>query len=392
MRLAPRNPGLRDGISLGFANRIGILSCMSEFQEIAHSGGKIELHFEQPNSVSLGFSHKGGHGMSLFQVGVSLDGKKLEYWPLRGMDMRPPQPPSPFVPAFVISDREQCYGRTCPKCHSYFRTSRPAAVLRCPYCSHTDRNVAFTTKNQLQFIHKIRESFMTAFEEKRSITIDLDKLADELPENRAAWVYSEERQQNNYECPTPDCKTRYDILGEYAGCPTCGRRNSLQVFERHIKEVEDQFNKADQDLKERQEREVEWEKLSRCISDFEAMARDLQSQLALLPATPKRKKEIAGMSFQNILKANEYLLHWFGFDVLFRVSDEDKEFLNRMFNRRHVLTHNGGRIDQEYLDNTGDTTVKLNYKISVRSKEIRRLIPLLRTVAQNLFQGFESIS
>jgi hypothetical protein len=59
-----------------------------------------------------------------------------------------------------------------------------------------------------------------------------------------------------------------------------------------------------------------------------------------------------------------------------------------MFNRRHVLTHNGGRIDQEYLDKTGDTTVKLHQKIAVRSKEIKRLIPLLRTVAQNLFQGF----
>jgi hypothetical protein len=252
--------------------------------------------------------------------------------------------------------------------------------------------VAFTTKNQLQFIHKIRESFLSAFNERRSITIDLDKLADELPENRPTWIYSEERQQNSYDCPAPDCKTRYDILGEYAGCPTCGKRNSLQVFERHINEVEDQLIKADVELTDRQEREVEWEKLSRCISDFEAMARDLQGQLSLLPAIPRRKKEIEGMSFQNILKANESLQNWFGFDVLFRFSDDDKTFLNRMFNRRHVLTHNGGRIDQEYLDNTGDTTVKLNYKISVRSKEIRRLIPLLRTIAQNLFQGFESIS
>src|SRR5437016_14485703 len=104
---------------------------MSEFQEIAHSGGKIELHFKQANSVSLGFSHAGSFGMSLFQMGVSLDGKKLEYWPLGGLDLRPPEPPSPIVPAFIISDREQCFGRTCPKCRSYFRTDRPAPVLRC---------------------------------------------------------------------------------------------------------------------------------------------------------------------------------------------------------------------------------------------------------------------
>ena len=365
---------------------------MSEFQEIAHSGGKIELHFEQPDSVSLGFTHAGSFGMSLFQMGVSLDGKKLEYLPLGGMDLRAPEPPSPIVPAFIISDREQCFGRSCSKCGSYFRTNRPAAVLHCPYCSHTDGNASFTTPNQLQFIHKIRESYLAAFKEKHSITIDLDKLADELPENRPAWNYSEERQQNCYECPTTDCKTRYDILGEYAGCPKCGKRNSLQVFERSIAEVEQRFNKADAELKDRQEREVEWGKLSRCIADFEAMARDIQRQLQLLPATPKRKKDIQGMSFQNILKANDSLLSWFGFEMLFRFSDDDKTLLNRMFNRRHVLTHNGGRIDQEYLDNTQDTTVRLNQKIVVRSKEIRRLFPLLRTVAQNLFQGFELIT
>jgi len=46
--------------------------------------------------------------------------------------------------------------------------------------------------------------------------------------------------------------------------------------------------------------------------------------------------------------------------MLPRFPHDDKTFLNRMFNRRHVLIHNGGRIDQEYLDNIGDTTVRLN--------------------------------
>jgi hypothetical protein len=361
---------------------------MSEFQEIAPPGGKFELLYdEKTEGVALQFS--GGGAVALFQVGISLDGKHLEYWPLRGMDMREPEQPSPMVPAFIFSDREMFFGRTCPKCQSYFRTIRPGDITICPYCAHRNRNVAFATKNQLQFVHKIRESFIMAFKEKHSVTIDLDQLAKELPENRPSWVYSGERQQNSYECP--DCKTKYDILGEYAGCPHCGKRNSLQVFERHISEVEKQFLKAEKELTERQDREIEWEKLSRCISDFEAMARDIQSQLLLLPATPKRKKKIENLSFQSILKANASLQSWFGFEILFRFSADDQTFLNRMFNRKHVFVHNGGRIDQKYIDNTDDTTVRLNQKITVRSKEIDRLIPLLRNCASNLFEGFQSI-
>lgn len=362
---------------------------MSEFQEIASSGGQIELLYQENDGVALQFRHANPHACAAIQMGVSLDGTRLEYWPIYGVDQRPPQPESPMVSAFVISDREGYFGRACPKCKSYFRTSSPGKITHCPYCGIRAVNAAFTTKNQLEFINKVRESYIAAFEKKQSVTIDLDKIASELASNRPAWAYSEESQQNRFECPK--CKNRYDILGEYAGCPGCGKRNSLQVFERSIAEVEQRFNKADAELKDRHEREVEWERLSRCISDFEAMARDIQKQLQFVPATPKRKKDIEGMSFQNILKANECLLSWFGFEMLFRFPDDDKTFLNRMFNRRHVLTHNGGRIDQEYLNNTGDTTVRLNQKIVVRSNEIRRLIPLLRKVAQNLFQGFESI-
>lgn len=363
---------------------------MKNFQEISHSGGNIELHFEEPDSVSLEFSNSSSGPAALFQVGVSLDGKRLQYWPFVGMDTRKPVPASPMVPALIISDEEGFFGRSCPKCKSYFRVDHPSELMRCPYCGHEDGNIAFITKNQLHFVDNIRRAFVAAFNARKSITIDLGKLASELPDNRPGWVYSEERQQHQYECAK--CKRKYDILGEYAGCPTCGKRNSLQVFEKHIAEVEQEFAKADAEIKDRLERQIEWEKLTRCISDFEAMARDIQTQLLLFPMTPKRRKDLQNLSFQNLLNANEALLKWFGFEILCGVSEDDKIFLNRMFNRRHVLTHNGGRIDQTYLDNTKDSTVRLNEQISVKSKELKRITPLLRTVAQNLFRAFESIS
>ena len=63
-----------------------------------------------------------------------------------------------------------------------------------------------------------------------------------------------------------------------------------------------------------------------------------------------------------------------------------------MVHRRHVFVHNSGRIDQKYLDATRDGTVRLNQVIRVRSGEIRRLIPILRQCAKNLFAGYEAIT
>jgi len=56
------------------------------------------------------------------------------------------------------------------------------------------------------------------------------------------------------------------------------------------------------------------------------------------------------------------------------ISEDDRAFLHRMFNRRHLFSHRGGKVDQEYLDRTRDSTVRLNEVVTVKSKEVRRLL------------------
>jgi hypothetical protein len=55
-------------------------------------------------------------------------------------------------------------------------------------------------------------------------------------------------------------------------------------------------------------------------------------------------------------------------DLLKNVSKADTDFLNKMFNRRHILVHNARRVDQEYLHRTGDSSVRFHEKIVVRSR------------------------
>jgi len=160
----------------------------------------------------------------------------------------------------------------------------------------------------------------------------------------------------------------------------------------YLNETEAQFESAKNTITDRHDREVAWEKMTKCISHFEAMARDIQRQLARLPLIPSRRKEVEQISFQQVIKAHELVCQFFGIELLDEIIDVDKQFLNKMFNRRHILIHNAGRVDQEYLNRTSDSGVKLHQKIAVRSREIERLIPLLKKMAKNLFQGYESIS
>jgi DNA-directed RNA polymerase subunit RPC12/RpoP len=332
---------------------------------------------------------KGTGGLAALQFGVSLDASRLEFWPVHGVNMNP-APEAPMVPVFLISDKERFFGRSCPKCGGYFRTAHIANVMHCPYCSIRANLVQFTTKNQLQFIDEVRKKFLAGFSGDEVEEIDLEAIARILPNNRPTWAYSEQRRQNSFTCEK--CENRYDILGEYGCCPKCGARNSLQVVTKHLDRLLAQFESADANITDRSDRQIEWEKMTtRSISDFEAMARDIQKELIEVPMTPTRRNEVQQISFQQILKARESLRGFFAIDLFESITEGDQAFLNKMFNRRHVLTHNAGRVDQEYLDQAGDSSVELHEKIVVRSREISRLISLLKTIATNLFKGYESI-
>ena len=359
-----------------------------EFEEIGRPGWRVELVRENDEVTGIKISGEGG-GIRLFQLRASLTGELREIVHFQGF-MPNGLPPDPLVPVYMVSDVEGLFGRTCPECKSYFRTNNTVEDTICPYCRHYNHCLAFTTPNQQEYVKKYCELINKAVEEGIDLVFDLNQIVDELPENRPQWVYTEERQQNLFTCQ--NCGTIVDILGDYGGCPRCGRLNYSEVIEAKLDELENQLILVDENVTDRGEREVEWEKLLRNVSEFEALANDVRKQLLRIPATPRRKADLGYLSFQNIMHANDIINNWFGFEILKGIADDDRLFMNKMFNRRHVFTHKAGIVDQEYLDNTGDGSVKLNQKIRLRSREIKRLLPLVRQAAMNLIEGYESIS
>jgi len=359
-----------------------------EFREIGNCGGKLEL-IRNEEGISMSISGKGFTGY--VQVGISLDGERMEFWPMRGVDQRPAKEPSPMVPAFLPADKTGLWGRQCPKCQAYFRTNGIREYMFCPYCNYRARAAAFTTKNQHAFLNSQRELWITAFEGGENVTIDLDRIASDLPQNQPSWTPREEQQQFRFVCER--CQTSCDILGEYGSCPACGYRNSLTVLKRHWDALDKEFQLVDTEIQDRQERARKWESLlPRYISAFEAMVHDIRAQLVTLPMIAKRRKEVGSLSFQQIGQAEESIRKWFGIEIFFGLKPEDQRFLNREFNRRHLLVHRAGRVDDEYLQKTGDTSVKLHQSIRVQSSDVARLAKLLFQCAQNFFEQFSSIS
>jgi hypothetical protein len=60
-----------------------------------------------------------------------------------------------------------------------------------------------------------------------------------------------------------------------------------------------------------------------------------------------------------------------------------------MVQRRHILTHNGGVVDQDYLDLSGDTHVRFDERIDIRSNDTRRFLENVKAMGINLLDNVE---
>jgi len=85
------------------------------------------------------------------------------------------------------------------------------------------------------------------------------------------------------------------------------------------------------------------------------------------------------------------LERWFDIDVFKNINEVERRFVNLMMHRWHIVTHNAGKVDEDYLAHSGDTSCKLNQRIRIRSAEVKRLLPLVRKICDNLLNGFEGI-
>ncbi|WP_312475758.1 hypothetical protein [Neobacillus sp.] len=356
---------------------------MKQFEIVPHTGGKISI---VPSENSIGFQNQKDHATAVFQLGLSLVDGSVTYVPFGGIGTT--TMPKGAIPIYVFSDKEGYFGKSCPACKGYFRTDSGGEEIYCPYCSHFDNTLSFLTETQQEYIEIYIKTVLIALQEKSDIEIDLDNIIANLSNNSSPFVYSEERQQRSNKCKS--CKIRYDILGEFGCCPNCGKLNTFEVFNESLSRLLKRLNNSSL---EQETQSSEWaDVLKNCVSEFEAMAKDINKELLRIPATPSRKEAISRISFQRISEANESLSKWFDIDFLKGISNEDRIFINRCFNKRHILTHNSGVVDDKYIKNTDDTTVRLNQKIYVEKDEAIKIINLLRSTGKKLIDGYESIS
>ena len=376
-------------------SELGTFPHVSEFRDkIRAAGGKVEFLYYPDKGIATQIS---GFGfIAAYQVAVSLDGRHLlATVPATGIGVIPVYP-QPSVLTFIQSDEQGMWGRNCPTCRKYFRTNHVMGLTFCPYCSISDDSLAFVSEAQRTYITACYDAFARAHVGKKNTSVEMAEITDDV----AAWHYSEEKLQTHFKCDTKDCHTETDILGEYGFCPRCGRTNARKVFFETMTKLLTRWDQVNRTISDRRERGETWEGVTiASLSEFEALAKHLRAKLLLFPLTPKRRKQVRELNFQRPLEADGSLTQWFDIGILKwpgnavttarAVPEAEVPFIKKMIQRRHILIHNRGHVDQEYLDLSGDTQVRLSERIRVRSTEAKRFVEHCQQMGVNLMDNVE---
>jgi hypothetical protein len=334
-----------------------------DFEEIAHSGGKIIFNVTCDNEghsvYQVTFTGSRPVPMRMFGVYALPQGIPVGYIRMGGINQAWNAPPYPnCIPVFIASDSQGYFGFQCPACNGYWRSDAP--VEFCVYCGLNNETHTFLTDAHRRYAHHYAERLASGFDgigpdQSREVVIDMDEIVDAAADvEKPDFYHPGISQQTQFSCKK--CGVANDIRGRFGHCGGCGWRNNLEDLRALVISLRTELNggrlSADEALK-------------RAVSGFDACCRDFTRQLASLPMRGSRRSELLNVLFHRF-EAREIIIRAFDIDLFEGMPDEEIRFVRRMLLRRHVFEH-GGEWRQH------DTSQKAGTHQSLRALSSERL-------------------
>ena len=126
--------------------------------------------------------------------------------------------------------------------------------------------------------------------------------------------------------------------------------------------------------------------LEDCVSSFDGFGRETCRVFSLRAATPEKAAEIR---FQNIASARQRVQEQFDVDFADGLNDSDWALVIRCFQKRHLLAHKMGVVDEDYFKLFGELGAVVGRKLQIQIAEVRDLVSVLQAVGRELFDRLE---
>jgi hypothetical protein len=290
----------------------------------------------------------------------------------------------------IPPDEDDLTGRECPvrECLGYFKIQFGTGLkgqnlpCHCPYCGHEDSHNKFWTPEQIEYAKSVAINKITGALIKDLKTLEFDHrprgafgigLSMKVTGRPQPIRYFREKELET-EVICSNCTLRYAIYGLFAYCPDCGEHNSLQILHKNLELAEKEIALAatvERNLSEH----LIGDALENAVATFDGFGRESCRIRSGSSTNPAKAQNI---SFQNLANARQKIQDLFGFDITNSLSLDEWSFTSICFQKRHLLAHKMGIVDEAYVRITNDPNAILGRKVSISSAEVASLIQLLK--------------
>lgn len=281
-----------------------------------------------------------------------------------------------------IPTDEGFLGRECnnPSCKKYFRVVADTVEdeLFCPYCGTKFSGSELWTPEQQNYLRRAAEE-----KAKEYMLGEIDKMFANFargsrgnkyvtttynPENyRAKLVapnYSEKSVDTELICP--ECQFRFQVFGIFGYCPKCKTEN-IKIFDTNLAIILREIASSQDPNRALRHAYTD------LVSTFEQFCR--KKATSLTQETTR---------FQSIKDTRDFFKKHFGKDIFEGVSEDNQKIIRRVFQKRHLYEHNGGIINEKYIQNVPEDCKYQGQLASLTEDEFRAAADIMRWMLSNL--------
>jgi hypothetical protein len=308
----------------------------------------------------------------------------------------------------ILPDADGFIDRECPAddCKYHFKVNdsdwtllfKDEAVF-CPRCGRPAASNKFATTAQVEaateqafqyFQGKVDSALTSSAEDfnrrqpKNSFITMRFSVSGTKPETAIVPIDAAETFISKLQCER--CKARYAILGPAFFCPCCGHNNVEQTFDSSLDrieatlsslpEIKAHLSKTSKDQAAALCQSLVEKSLTDCVVAFQRLSDVLYERKSGAKAPPN--------SFQRLDKGEQFWRAMIGKSYSDWLPPLQLARLNLLFQRRHLLQHTEGIVDQMYLNKTADLSYSIGQRIVVAESDVSELVGLIKTLSKNI--------
>jgi hypothetical protein len=290
----------------------------------------------------------------------------------------------------IKPDKDGYLGRECPSrtCKGYFKLTLGTGLkgpvpCHCPYCGHAGKMSDFVTKAQVEYAKSVVLRQVTDAVRLDLKDIEFNHAAREpfgigisMKVTRGAphpiRHYREKQMETEVVCN--QCTLRYAIYGVFGWCPDCGAHNSVQILTKNLELAKKELVLA-QALEKDLAEHLIGDALENIVSAFDGFGREIC------------ERKGAEIRFQSLPGAHRRVREVFGFDFADGLAAREWEIACRTFQKRHLLAHKMGVVDDDYVQKANDSGAVVGRKVRVTAEKVDAAIAIIETLGARLYAG-----